>query len=333
VLQQAITSLWAAIVAFANPQLAASLFTAAFGALAGALTAKRIAERTKLREELMKEIRSVNVAIDLAFLTANMFLTLKDQHVRRMKEAYDAKRAEFELRRIDRGPFELPADFEQLAPVSVPVEQLQAVVFDKLLSSAGRPIVLAPTLAQVVQTTNSVIAERNRLIEEFRANRRHGDNEQLLQYYFGIRDRHGNIDNRFGNSIEQLYRCTDDCIAFAKMLIRDLGTHGDGLKKRFDKLFRAKAPIIHKPLFDKAEQRGLMPDPSQYTDWDAMFVTPRPELSWAKRWRRRFVTPLVLRCRLVGRRLRAAVMNWWQPQRRTGTRPISVPCSSSTATK
>jgi hypothetical protein len=305
VLQQAITSIWAAIVAFVNPQLAASLFTAALGALAGALTAKRIAERVKLREELTKEIRSVNVAINLASLTASMFLSLKGQHVKRMKETFDAKRAEFEQRLVDRGPFELPADFEGLALVSAPVEQLQAVVFDKLLSSAGRLIMLAPTLAQAVQTTNSVIAERNRLIEEFRANRRHGDNAQLLQFYFGVRDQHGNIDNRFGNSIEQLYRCTDDCIAFAEMLIGDLGTHGDGLKKRFDKLFRTKAPMIHKPLFDKAEQRALLPDANQYADWDTMFVKPRPEPSWASRWQRRLVTPLVVRYRLISRRLRS----------------------------
>src|SRR5262249_44891478 len=102
-------------------------------------------------------------------------------------------------------------------------------------------------------------------------------------------------------------RCTDDCIAFAKMLISDLGTHGDGLKKRFDKLFRSKAPMIQKPLFDKAERRGLMPDPSQYADWDTMFVKPPPEPSWASRWRRRLAA-LVISCRLIGRRLRTAVM-------------------------
>src|SRR5262249_1121831 len=123
-------------------------FTAAFGALAGALTAKRIAERVKLREELTKEIRSVNVAINLASLTASMFLSLKGQHVKRMKETFDANRAEFEQRLIGRCPFELPADFEGLALVSAPVEQLQTVVFDKLLSSAGRLIMLAPTLCR-----------------------------------------------------------------------------------------------------------------------------------------------------------------------------------------
>lgn len=158
-----------------------------------------------------------------------------------------------------------------------------------------------------MQTTNSVIAERNRLIEEFRANRPHGDNAQLLQFYFGVRDQHGNIDNRFANSIEQLYRCTDDCIAFAKMLIGDLGTHGGWLKKRFDKLFRTKAPMIDKPLFDKAEQRVLLPDPNQYADWDTMFIKPRPEPSWASRWQRRLAA-LIVSCRLIGRRLRTAVM-------------------------
>jgi len=300
---QAVIIAWTAVVSFANSQLAASLFTAAFGALAGALTAKRIAERTKLRDEVMKEIRSVNVAIDLAALTANMFLSLKEQHVKRMKEAYDAKRAEFELRLLDRGRFELPADFEGLAPVSAPVDVLQATVFDKLLTGAGRPVMVAPMLAQTVQTTNLVIAERNRLIEEFRASRRPGDNEQLLQFYFGLRDQHGNIDRRFGSTVDQLYTHTDDCIAFAIMLIKDLRAHGNTLKKRYDRRFRDKAPMIHEARFEGPERLGLMPDAKQYVSWETMFVKPQPELSLVRRWQRWFVTPLVVRCRLIGRRV------------------------------
>jgi hypothetical protein len=240
----------------------------------------------------------------MASLTANLFLSLKEQHVRRMKQAYDAKRAEFEQRLIDHRPFELPADFEGLAPVSAPVEQLQATVFDKLSSRAGRPVVLAPMLAQVVKTTNDIITERNRLIEEFRTNRRPGDNEQLLSFYFGMRDAHGNIDNRFGTAIDSLYRHTDDCIAFAHILIKDLGAHGDELKKRFDARFRPKAPMIHKPLFNKAEERGLMPDWSQYLDWESMFIKPRPEPSRLSHLRRWFVTPVIVRWRMMARRVR-----------------------------
>jgi hypothetical protein len=142
-------------------------------------------------------------------------------------------------------------------------------------------------LAQVVKTTNEVIAERNRLIEEFRNNRIDGDNAQLLRFYFGVRDQHGNIDNRFGAAIEALYRHTDDSIAFAYKLIQDLGVHGDELKKRYDARFSPKAPIIHKPLFDKAEAQGLMPDWSEYKDWETMFVKPPPEPTRAEMLRKR----------------------------------------------
>jgi hypothetical protein len=275
--------------------IAIALIGAGAGAWGGALGAQRIADRGKLREGLLKQIRSVNVAIDLASLIATVFLNLKEQHVRGMKQAYDAKYEEFKRRRVDRRPYELAADFEVLAPVSVPVEQLQAIVFGELSFTAGRPIVLAPTLAEVVRTTNTIISERNRLIEEFRSNRRSDDMAQLLSFYFGVPDAHNNIDKRYANTIEGLYSNTDHCIAFASMLIKDLGIQGEALKKRFDARFRKKAPMIHKPLFDKAQERGLMPDQKEYAAWDHMFVQPttdHPAPSRLQRFQRSYLRPL-----------------------------------------
>jgi hypothetical protein len=117
---------WQAAKEFLNTAFAALLGTG-LGAWAGAWAAQRIAVRPKLRDELTMEIRNVNAAINLAFLTVNLSLNLKGQHVKRMKGSYDAKRAEFEtisrMRREGRLPpgaqFELPADFETLTTLLV----------------------------------------------------------------------------------------------------------------------------------------------------------------------------------------------------------------------
>jgi hypothetical protein len=288
----------------------AGLLGTGVGAWAGAWAAQRIAVRPKLRDELLSEIRNANAAINLAFLTVNLSLGLKGQHVKRMKECYDAKRAEFETingkRREGKSPtgvqFELPADFETLTTLLVPVEPLQTIVLDKL-SLHGRAHVLAPMLLQVVHSLNVSIVERNRLIEEFRANRREGDIAQLLSFYFGVRDAGGNIDNRFAASIEAIYRHTDDTIAFAHMLIKDLGAHGDELKEKFETLFREKGPAINKPDFAKAAERGLMPDETEYADWNGMFVRRTIVITPSRmRWLgRRYLAPLSVRCRRVVR--------------------------------
>lgn len=74
-------------------------------------------------------------------------------------------------------------------------------------------------LLQVVHSLNTSILERNRLIQEFRANRREGDTAQLLSFYFGERDAGGNIDNRLSEYIDAIHQHTDDVIAFGKLLI------------------------------------------------------------------------------------------------------------------
>src|SRR5689334_19372520 len=79
------------------------------GAFAGAYGAQIITERSKLREELTKEIRNTNAAISISFGICNFLLSMKHQHVKDLKEKYDAQRkdffAHFERMRV-RGAFE-----------------------------------------------------------------------------------------------------------------------------------------------------------------------------------------------------------------------------------
>ncbi|MGH8730204.1 MAG: hypothetical protein ACREVF_00660 [Burkholderiales bacterium] len=93
---------WEATKNFANSAFITALLGSLAGAFAGAAAAQRIAERSKHREELLREIRNTNAAIALAFGVCNTLLALKKQHVKSLKESYDAQKAallEFQRKR------------------------------------------------------------------------------------------------------------------------------------------------------------------------------------------------------------------------------------------
>lgn len=160
---------------FLNSNFITSLLGAGAGASAGAYAAQRIADRSRLRERYLKEIRNTNAAISITFLMGNTLLGLKSQHVKRMKEAYDRQRADFEefARRIAAGliprgdQFDIQADFETLETFMFPLDRLQSLAFDGL-SLPTRPLTVTPMVVRAVEALNRSIGERNRLIEEFR---------------------------------------------------------------------------------------------------------------------------------------------------------------------
>ena len=87
---------------FLNAPFVAGIFGAIpgalFGAWAGARAARKIAERSKLKSELSEELKNTNKAIVIAFSICNKVIGLKGQHVRPLKEEFDAGREALEKR-------------------------------------------------------------------------------------------------------------------------------------------------------------------------------------------------------------------------------------------
>jgi hypothetical protein len=252
-----------------NSNFVTALAGAGLGAWAGAYAAQRIADQQKNEEALITEIRSANAANRLSYAICNHFIAIKKQHVKTMLETFNAKKVEFEEVQKQQGPgrqFELTADFETLPQLVLPIVPLQELVYDKL-SLTGRAILLAPTLAQVIDSTNEFLRVRTLLIEEFRKvpNK---TSAEIIRFYFGLRDAVGNVDRRYESALRGLADHIDQGIFFSKALAEDLRDHVIVLRSKLGKKALRRAPEAMSAKFNVDE--GLIPPDKEFETWVAM---------------------------------------------------------------
>ena len=269
---------WGNTKDFANSNFVTSLLGALAGAYAGATAAQRMAERSKLREEMLREIRNTNAAIALAFGACNTFLALKKQHVKGIKESYDAQKAsllEFHrMRKAGQIPqdlaFEFHANMQTLQPQPLPMDTLRTVVFERL-SIVGRPLNLVVSLTQTVESLTGSIEKRNSLIEGYKVE--FSKNADLLvPLYFGMPYGEGHVNLDYPGTIDAMYSQTDDGIFFSNLLCKDLHEHGKQLADSYRKKFKSDPPRISEVDFGPPAADGMMPDENNYSDWFKAFV-------------------------------------------------------------
>jgi hypothetical protein len=241
------------------------------GAFAGAVAAQRTAERNKSREELLREIRNTNAAIILAGGVCNVLLALKSQHVKRLKESYDAQQTELleferkknagELQRNVSFLYEPNLNTFQQGPISM--DTLRTIIFERL-SIVGRPLCLLETLFQTVQNLEKSLAKRNTLIEGYKNTEINKQDLSLL--YFGRPNGRGDVNCLYPDTIDAIYRQTEDGIESSYLIYKDLHEYGKQLSDTFKKKFRTDSPQISKFDIPPAVV-GLMPDETNYADW------------------------------------------------------------------
>ena len=267
---------------FFNTQFALTLIGTSVAAFAGVLGAHFILERFKLKDQLLRELRNTNAAIMISFEICNSMLALKNQYVKQLgvsyqeaKTAFDAFQVRRHENKISRGEFfELQTDFLTLNPMLMPSEILLKQVFEET-SPGARALTLTNTLVRSIDSLNRSVSQRNELIETWKLKPKPANQAELPQYhdrlvefYFGLRDPAGHIDQSYPNSVEAICSLTDDCIQFSSMLCSDLVEYAQKLKKRLGN----KAPNVNTPNFDDAYKKDLMPDEGNYKDWTKMFV-------------------------------------------------------------
>jgi hypothetical protein len=257
------------------------------GAFAGAYGAQRIAERAKIRDELLKEIRNTNAAIMVTFGICNSLLAIKKQHVKSLKETFEAHKADFlgHQNKLQSGEiskdkiFELSVDLQTLSLQILPVDILHTQVFEKL-SLTGRPLVIATTLSQAVHSLSMSLEKRNQLIESYKV----VDAAIFPTLYLGLQ--HGrNVNLEYPSVIDAIYSQTDDGIFFSQLLCKDLVEHGEQVAKKIKKNYRKVATSINKPDFAKVEASGLMPKVENYSDWFTMFSKKADSPTFSERIR------------------------------------------------
>lgn len=260
---------------FFNSVFVTAILGSLAGAFAGAYGAQRIAERSKRREELLEEIRNTNAAIHVSHGICNIFLSLKKQHTKPMKDDFDTKhdalrkyKSDIDLGNIDpQTVFHVGLDYKGLPIVNFPTKLILKQVFEKL-SVIGRPLSLAMAIVETTESFNIAIQKRNNMIEQSKANPR--SESQKISLYFGL-SYDGKLNTEYPDLIHAIYEQVDNGIMFSKLLCEDLSEHGIETASLFRELSRKDVPEIAKPDFAKAEGEGLMPDRSKYVDWLSMF--------------------------------------------------------------
>jgi hypothetical protein len=251
------------------------------GAFFGAWGAQRIAERSKQRDEILVELRSTNAAISVVFYISNALLSFKKQEIRPLKATFDAQREAISkiLERAKANPAESVSirhigDYRSLSTLSIPIPIIEKLGFDNL-SVGVKALTLISTLTNTALMLNQAIVGHNKLIDFVKTSNL-SDREAMF-CHLGLEYTPGSSNKEYSDNLEAIYSFTDDGIFFSRQLLEELIKHGEAKRLRFQKRYGRSGdlPIIAKPLFAKAEEAGLMPDPAKYTDWQSMFVDPK----------------------------------------------------------
>lgn len=280
---------WENAKAFLNSTFVASGLGALAGAAGGAWAAQKIAERVKLRQQLLQEVRNSNAAIELAQAVCSTYLNLKEQHVRRLKHAYDEQKASVQAHyqgvqegtiaagtQLDVGGL----DLNTLANPPVRIDRLEDVVLGKL-SVTGRPRIVIAMLAQSITQLAECVSHRNSLIAAYKALPGPLNNDKIA-FLFGL-PRVGVIDTTFGDAVDALYEQTDDCIFFSKLLTTDMIRHGERTRRDFKRRgVRGDVPGVTKISWEEPERKGLFPSEEEYATWLTGFRS-RPARTYGRR--------------------------------------------------
>jgi hypothetical protein len=279
---------WETVKSFGNSNFFTSSIGALAGAVGGAWAAQRIADKAKVRDQLLDEVRSCNIAIELAHGICSTFLNLKEQYVLRLARTYQEQRVRVHVHHEGLRTGAIPAgtvldlgglDLQTLGVIPIGVADLRAAVLQNVTAPA-RPRSLVAVLGYCIDTLNETIRTRNGQIAALRAS--NAPLNEKVPYIFGL-PHDGIVDETFAHTVTALYKYTDDCIFFSKLLCSDLADHGDRLRAILKLHFRREAPRINRLIWDDVEKKGLLPPDANYTSWLTGFPRRVPK-TYGRRW-------------------------------------------------
>ena len=191
-------------------------------------------------------------------------MNFKEQQVARIWSNFNtAKAAFFQHQENPAAVLNVEFQLDSITPFHSPFDLLQEFSFVKI-GLNGRPLHLATTLIRTADSLRNVINIRNRLVQEFHDSLQTNSSSDNTKHYFGQMDSNGIHNTRISDNIEALHALTEDAIEFCRRLCKDLERHGELLKKSM----KLKLPNVNQTDFRIAEDKGLMPDPKNYRDWD-----------------------------------------------------------------
>ena len=251
-----------------------NFFTAVVGSLAGAFggawAAQRIAERSKVREELVKEIRNTSAATSMLYGIATAHLGLKKQFVKALNDGYTEEQRRHSVfqaaRKAGTVPpqqkFDVHLDLQSLQPLYSPTDAIQRLIFDQI-SASGAARFVAQVLFSSIQSLKELLSDRNRLVENWKANQP----KDLVEAYLGL-PQNGMVDHRYKSSVEGINAQTDNVIAFSIMAGDALFDHAKALREKLRKRFHTEGPPLQKLDFSRFKE--FLPPPEEFKNFANM---------------------------------------------------------------
>jgi hypothetical protein len=166
--------------------------------------------------------------------------------------------------------------------VSQPLPVLQDIVFGRL-STVGRPLNLVASLGEVVENLNATIAQRNELIEMFKASK-FPPGASIADMYLALPYGGGHVNQQYPDLVDAISSYTDNAIFFSHLLCKDLREYGIEVAATFKKSFKDPAPRVTEVDFKQAEAGGMMPRSDEYETWFTAFQKlPKSTRKWWQR--------------------------------------------------
>ena len=252
---------------------AAIIATGAAGTVFGAW----LTSRSNFKRRIVDELKALRAAYALCQTITMHVFNVKDQHIRRMKEAFDRAQIEFIIARWNRTPISLTLNLNTLPEMNFPSERLLSTIFERCLVNM-KCMTLAVQINSSTEELRSSIKARNDLIDNYQKNTPETEAERI-QFYFGFPGP-GTIDHRFRNNIDALSHQVDDCIIFSMMLGEELAKRYNSIFGRYHYRFRLGLNKMIPADWSEPQAKGLVPSRELWADWDEKFVFP------PSRWQR-----------------------------------------------
>jgi hypothetical protein len=254
-----------------------ALVTAGTGVVFGAW----LTSRAQAKRAIVAELHALRAAQALSFSVANKALSFKRQHIRSMKEAFDAAAAAYAGAKPDEPPPVIQLDLRTLSKTNFPTGALEKILFDKCFLG-GEGVATTVAVSDAADDLKVSIDYRNDLVAEFRKNPP-TNNQQRLDLYLGLPGI-GARDERFKNNVEALYAQTNDCIFFARRLGDFILKYENKLSRQHGWKYRLPGNKLWPANWAQAESAGLLPDDADYANWIRGFVKEPSLFDRMKTW-------------------------------------------------
>ncbi|MBT4888565.1 MAG: hypothetical protein HON65_03315, partial [Rhodospirillales bacterium] len=155
--------------------------------------------------------------------------------------------------------------YKQLPELDLRAEILSKHIYEQITCDR-RTLSLLGWLIRNGDSLNRFINRHNSTIEINRLGNK--EKNQLLAEYFGYYGPNNKQDKTYGVTISGIEEYLDSCIYFSSQLCKELSNSADKIAKKID----SNALTCTPANFDIAVEKGLMPDPSLFSEFEDMFT-------------------------------------------------------------